>query len=227
MPTPTPWARFYFPSGYAPSSTGAPIPGSTLSFYESASSTPLDTFADDALQQKNPNPVVADQNGVFPDIFLQAQSYRVVWADQTGKELRTWDPVAPVVLPSGSVVTTALLEVTVDGNNQTPPVGTCGDLFVPFACTINQAVLQADQPGDVVVDVWAAPFVTNTPPTSSNSIVAAAPPTLASAQSMSDTTLAGWDTAIAAQTALRFNIRSIDTLFRFTLTLVCSVVVPA
>jgi len=115
-----------------------------------------------------------------------------------------------------------VIEFTVDGDGVVPGTGVAGDLYVPFDCTISAAVIQSTLTGDVEIDVWAAPFVVNTPPTITDSIVASAPPTLSSAQSSINTTLIGWVIDIPAGTALRFNINSIATVTRFTLSLVAT-----
>jgi hypothetical protein len=58
----------------------AALNGGKLYFYESgASTTPLTTYSDSALATPHANPVVADANGVFPEIYLQeGVAYRVV-----------------------------------------------------------------------------------------------------------------------------------------------------
>ncbi len=226
MGAPTPWSRFVLPGVYAPTVTGAPMPGAKLYFYIAGTTEPLDTFKDSTLTTANDNPVEADDSGIFPDIFLQGQSYRVVWTDENDVEQRTWDPVAPFAPSAETEVDIVQIMITVDGNNQTPPEGVCGDFYFELPALLQKAVLMADQPGDVVVDIWASQFVTNTPPTVLNSITASTPPTLSSSQSSIDTVLSGWDVNLPAQSALRFNIESIDTIFRFTLTLVAKVQLP-
>lgn len=216
------WNRFTMPIVYAADPTGTPAGGEKLYFYVTGTSEPLDTYADSTLSTPNPNPVVADQNGNFPPIFLLNQQYKVVRVTPAGATVWTADPVSPYIPTAESSTTTIVLQCVVDGNQQTPLAGICGDLYVPFDCTIESVTLQADQAGDVVVDVWATPFETNSPPSAVNSICASDLPTLASSQSMIDTTLTGWQTAIPAGTALRFNIVSIDTLTRFNLQLNCS-----
>jgi hypothetical protein len=217
------------PYQYAQSLTGAPLPNALLYFYSSGTVTPLNTYSEDTLTIANTNPVKADQYGVFPDIFLQNLLYRVVLQEQPtatggpGAEIWTADPVSPFI-PSGVSQTLFLVaEVTVDGAGSPPATGICGDSYVPVACTIQSAVLQALTSGDLVVDVWAAPFVVGSPPTITNSIVASAPPTLSSADSSINTTLTGWSLSLAAGTWLRYNINSASTLTHFTLSLVCSI----
>lgn len=68
-----------FPEFYT---TGvAPREGGRLFFYESGTSTKLDTYSDAALSVANENPIVLDENG-RPEvaIFLKNQDYRVVLA---------------------------------------------------------------------------------------------------------------------------------------------------
>lgn len=220
--TSTPWTRFVLPKQYAPTSTGAPMAGALLYFYASGTSDPLATFSDAELAVPNVNPMVADQNGFFGEIFLQETSYKVVLTDPTGKEIYTADPVAPYFPTVDEQAVTVILELTVDGNGSVPNPGICGDLYCPFDCTITAAVMQATGTGSCVVDVWVAPFVVNTPPNAGNSIVAGDPPTLENAQSNIDTVLTGWSLDVAAGSALRFNLVSIDTIERFTLSLVAT-----
>lgn len=228
----TPWSRFYLPWQLAINSAGVPIPGAKLYFYASTAqgnggTTPQNTYSDSTLSTPNPNPVIADGSGNFGDIFLDQLYYRVVYTDASDNEIATADPVAPYIPSSATKTTTVALTITVDGNGSTPATGVCADLYVPFDCTIVSAVLQADQAGDLVVDVWANVFEVNTPPNAQDSITASDQPTLSSAQSSIDTTLTGWTTAIAADSALRFNIESINIITRFTLTLTATVTVPA
>jgi len=49
---------------------GDPLPGAKLYFYESLTVTPKDTYSDEALTTPNTNPVIADSQGQFGDIFL-------------------------------------------------------------------------------------------------------------------------------------------------------------
>lgn len=225
MTTPTPWARFVMPLQYAADATGTPLGGGKLYFYATGTSTPQDTFADSTLSTPNPNPVVAAQDGTWPPIFLDQKQYSVVLTDTNGTTIWQADPVAPYIPATETLGGTVVAECTVDGNGNVPSTGVCGDAYVPIACTIVAAVLQSNFAGSCVIDVWAAPFVTNTPPTAANSICASDLPTLSSSVSSIDTALTGWTTALAAGTALRFNIVSVSTLTRFTLSLIATATV--
>jgi hypothetical protein len=76
-------------------------------------------------------------------------------------------------------------------------------VVVPFAATITGASLDADQSGDLEVEWERAAAGT---PTTFVSLTAAAPPTLTGAQSVTDTTLAGWTTGLAAGDRLRLTV---------------------
>jgi hypothetical protein len=125
-----------------------------------------------------------------------------------------------ITASAGSNTTTATgaLVIEIDGGGSTITTGIKGDLTVPFAGTITQATLLADQSGSIVVDIWKDTYA-NYPPTDADSITAAAPPTISSATKSQDSTLTGWTTSISAGDTLRFNVDSITTCTRVTLVL--------
>lgn len=110
------------------------------------------------------------------------------------------------------------LVYVIDGYGSPLFTGVAGALYVSVACTITAVTLLADQTGDVVVDIWKAPLASY-PPTITNTIVAADPPTISAAQSSQDTALTGWTTAVSAGDTLVFNVTSSTTLTRVTVTL--------
>lgn len=87
------------------------------------------------------------------------------------------------------------------------PVGVAGYLQVPKACTISKATLLARETGSIVVDIWKDTYA-NFPPTDADSIVAAAPPTIAAAQKSQDSTLTGWTKSLTDGDILAFNVDS-------------------
>lgn len=105
-----------------------------------------------------------------------------------------------------------------DGAGAVLTTGIKLSIEIPFACTINSVTILADQVGSLVLDIWKAPLA-NYPPTVANSICGTAKPTLASAQSVQDATLAGWTTTVAAGDTLRFNVNSAATITRISVTL--------
>lgn len=82
-------ALFYSPSLY----TGQP--GSKLTFTQTATTTPQNTYQEETLVTPHANPVVADTAGVFPPIYLDPTlpSYRVKWTTAAGVLLKQWDGV--------------------------------------------------------------------------------------------------------------------------------------
>jgi len=106
----------------------------------------------------------------------------------------------------------------IDGGGSTITTGVKGDLEIPFACTITRSTLLADQSGSIVVDIWKDTYA-NYPPTVADTITASAKPTISATTKAQDATLTGWTTAIAAGDTLRFNVDSITTCTRVTLSL--------
>jgi hypothetical protein len=108
--------------------------------------------------------------------------------------------------------------ITIDGAGSAITTGVKGYLEIPFDYTITQATLTADQSGSIVVDVWKDTYA-NYPPTDLDSITASAPPTITAAVKSQDSTLTGWTLTGAKGDVLGFNVDSITTITRATLTL--------
>jgi hypothetical protein len=113
---------------------------------------------------------------------------------------------------------TSTLNLIINGNGATISTGIKLDVQLHAAYTIQSVTLLADQSGSVVVDIWKDTYA-NYPPTDADSITSATPPTISSATKSTDATLASWVTAIAAGDTLRFNIDSITSIQRLTISL--------
>lgn len=96
--------------------------------------------------------------------------------------------------------------------------GIHGDIYVPFSCTITKVTLLADQAGDLVLDIWKAAFASY-PPTVTETITAAAKPTLTNDLTYQDSVLSGWTVNITAGDVLRFNVDSAATVTKVTVAL--------
>jgi len=71
-----------------------PSDGALLEFFITGTSTPKDTFTTEALNIANTNPVVANANGVFPDIWLpDGARYKVTLDDKNIVQKFESDPV--------------------------------------------------------------------------------------------------------------------------------------
>lgn len=71
-----------------------PSDGAQLFFFATGTANEIDTFSDEALTTANANPVIADADGVFPDIFLtDLVDYKAVLKDKDDVQIRERDPV--------------------------------------------------------------------------------------------------------------------------------------
>lgn len=113
---------------------------------------------------------------------------------------------------------TSAVELIIDGNGAVISTGVAGDIEVPFDCTIIAGRLFANQSGSIEIDVWRDTYA-NFPPTVADSIVASAPLTITSAQNSQDTTLTGWTTSLTAGDILRYNVNSVTSIQRVTVSL--------
>jgi len=76
-------ARYSNPIIQYSDGNGVPLPGATLDFFEPGTTTPKNTYSDSGLTTPNTNPVVADSDGVMPDIWLDG-TYAVVLKNAEG-----------------------------------------------------------------------------------------------------------------------------------------------
>ncbi len=136
-------------------------------------------------------------------------------------EKHTYDPDKDGIIALAQLeeaVGIADITFVIDGGGSAITTGQKGHLEIPFACAIQQVTMEADQAGSIVVDIWKDTYG-NFPPTDADSITAAAPPTISSAQKSQDSTLTGWTKSIAAGDILAFNVDSCTTITRVTISL--------
>jgi hypothetical protein len=72
---------------------GAPHIAAKAYFYETGTTTPKATYSNVGLTSVNANPVVADANGRFGDIYLVAGRFKVVLTTSADVAIDTLDPV--------------------------------------------------------------------------------------------------------------------------------------
>lgn len=106
----------------------------------------------------------------------------------------------------------------IDGGGQAITTGVKGDLEIPFGCTIDRWTLVGDQSGSIVVDIWKDTYA-NAPPAIADVITASDKPTISTATKAQSSTLTGWTTTITAGDILRFNVNSVTTMQRVTISL--------
>lgn len=124
------------------------------------------------------------------------------WKNATNSGIGTVTSITFVIDGGGSVITT----------------GIKGDLEITFGCVINQVTLLSDQSGSIVVDIWKDTYA-NYAPTVADTITASAIPTITTNIKSQDATLTGWTTTINAGDILRFNVNSVTSITRLTLSL--------
>lgn len=83
--------RFVTPRFQWVDGEGRPVAGGLLEFYEPGTSTPKDTFSDEAGTTPNTNPVVLNGNGFSGPIFGTG-AYKVILKNAAGTVLWTEDP---------------------------------------------------------------------------------------------------------------------------------------
>lgn len=107
--------RFITPIFQALNTVGTASPGYKLYFYQTGTTTPKDTYSDAALTTPNTNPVIADGNGYFGDIFLATDTdYNVVYTDDADATIWQADPVSPAT----TITATSILAT--DGTSLNP-----------------------------------------------------------------------------------------------------------
>jgi hypothetical protein len=88
-------------------SDGAPLASAALYFYQAGTSTPKDTYSDEARNNANANPVISDSAGYFGEIYLDtAAAYKAVLKDAAGgTTIYTVDNINAAQLASDGLVT--------------------------------------------------------------------------------------------------------------------------
>jgi len=105
---------FYLPKQVAVDSTGAPLAGAKLYFYQAGTTTPTDTYTTSARSVAHANPVVADSEGVFDAIYLgTTYNYKAVLKTSGDVTVWTQDNIANAsvlgsLLAAGSVASAAI-----------------------------------------------------------------------------------------------------------------------
>ncbi len=111
------------------------------------------------------------------------------------------------------------IEFVIDGGGLPISIGQKGHIPVPFDCTIQYGEIEADQVGDIVVDIWRSTYA-GFPPVIGGSITAGNPLTmLPGNQKAKDATLTGWTKVLSKGDVLAFNVNSATTVTRVTINL--------
>ena len=112
----------------------------------------------------------------------------------------------------------AALEFVIDGGGAEITLGEKGHIRAPFSGTIRSVSLFADQIGSIEVDIWKTDLA-GFPPAVANSITGGHPPAITNAQDSEDTVLSGWDRTVNEGDIFAFNVDSVSTIQRVTISL--------
>ncbi len=112
----------------------------------------------------------------------------------------------------------AALEFVIDGAGAEITLGEKGHIRAPFSGTIQSVSLFADQIGSIEVDIWKTDLA-GFPPTVANSVTGGHPPAITGDQDSEDTVLTGWERTVNEGDIFAFNVDSISTIQRVTISL--------
>ena len=124
----------------------------------------------------------------------------------------TWKQIPFIEDLAGSI------NFVIDGGGSAITTGVKGDIEIGFDCIIRSCRVLPDQSGSIVVDIWKDTYA-NYPPTDADTITSSTPPTVTATTKSEDTTLTSWTTTISAGDILRFNVDSVTTIERVTISL--------
>lgn len=115
---------------------------------------------------------------------------------------------------------TKTITINIDGGGSVISTGILkgADITIPYAMTITQWQLVADQSGSIVIDVWKDTYA-NFPPTVADTITSTDKPTLSSVIKNRNTNVTLWNTTVNAGDILRFNVDSASTCTYAVLTI--------
>lgn len=191
-----------------------------------AADRPLATdVAEGTLYHSSDTHVTERSNGTTWENYSDVSSS--VSAHHTTHETGGTDAIAALdaaVITTGTISSARLpavrrqITLVIDGGGSVITTGFKAYVSIPVAGTLKKWRILADLSGSIVIDVWKDVFA-NYPPVVADTITAAAKPTLSGALSAESSTLTGWNTALVAGDVLGFNVDSVATVKKISLTL--------
>jgi len=110
------------------------------------------------------------------------------------------------------------ISFSMDGGASVISTGQKGYLIAPYSGTINSWTIIAHETGDIVIDVWKAPYA-SFPPTVADTIAGSEKPTLSSSNKNQDNNLTTWTTSFNSGDIFTINVDSVSTVKKVTLIL--------
>lgn len=148
---------FPFPKFTALDSTGSPLSGGKVYFYEAGTSTPKDTYTDDSEGTANSNPVILDANGQA-DIWLGSGFYKITLDSSSDVQQWSVDNVSGDDQNTfgSTVISTAVTYNVIASNNNNMIIGTATlTLNLLAATTAGEGffiIVKNDGSGTVTID---------------------------------------------------------------------------
>jgi hypothetical protein len=124
--------------------------------------------------------------------------------------------LTPVDVPTKTITTS--VSFMIDGGGAAIATGTKGVVTIPFAGTITEWQVLADQSGLIQLDIWKDALA-NYPPTVADTITGTDKPRITAGSKGGSTALTGWTKAVSYGDILRYNVDSATTIQRVTVTL--------
>jgi len=152
------------------------------------------------------------ESAVYPDVGTIGQ-----FESSTAGAAQAW-----IVLHGGGTRTgiqRAASNVRMGDGQAVMDTSMYADIVIPFTCTIDRAAMYADVSGSIVVDISKATHSGYASFTTICNSGGATPPTISSGIKYLDTTLAIWQTSLAKDDILRFNVLSVTSIRQITLAL--------
>lgn len=86
--------EIFRPPFFQPDSiNGVPLAGALLYFYAAGTATPITVYQDSGLITPHASPVVADASGIFPAIYVNTTTYKIVLQTSAGVTVKTYDNI--------------------------------------------------------------------------------------------------------------------------------------
>jgi hypothetical protein len=174
-----------------------------VDFEEGAEEGDYGRFTDGGIEPRTPVQVLEDLSGQADDPF-----------DWNYQELRN------VTLENDFET----INFIIDGGGSAITTGVKGDVFVHFNGVLRSWVVQGDQSGSIVVDVWGKKFADESAPTDSDAMPGSGSEPTLSSETSALSTAPSWNnmTITGSPTVpfhLRYNVDSISTCERVTVAL--------
>ena len=126
----------------------------------------------------------------------------------------------PIGLTGSAPIIPRSFGVVFDGGGAILIPGSQAEVVIPYAMTITGWTILGDVSGTASIDIWSAAYASY-PPTIANTIIGATgtKPNLSASVKGQSTTLTAWTTGVTAGNIIRFNLDSVTSQTRISLTI--------